>query len=92
MRVWADFLTFEVSVGRSGMQVKVEAYFDGEQWCAKALGACICSQGRSLDELMENVKEAVALHYEGEIDRDQPLSVLLIAETEVKCAREAPSG
>jgi hypothetical protein len=74
------------------VQVKVEAYFDGENWCAKALGACICSQGTSLDELMENVKEAVALHYETEIDKGNPLSVLLIAETEVKGARETPSG
>ena len=68
------------------MQVKVEAYFDGEQWCARALGACLCSQGESLDDLLQNVKEAVALHYQEEIDKGNPLSVLLIAETEVRGA------
>ena len=74
------------------MQVKIEAYFDGENWCARALGACICSQGRSLDDLIENVKEAVAVHYEEEIKRGTPLSILLMAETEVSGERENPSG
>lgn len=74
------------------MQVKVEAYFDGQHWCARALGACICSQGKSLDDLLENVKEAIALHYEEEIDKGNPLSILLMAETEVAGAREASSG
>lgn len=74
------------------MQVKVEAYFDGQHWCARGLGACLCSQGESLDDLMRNVKEAVALHYDEEIRKGNPLSILLIAETEVGGASEAASG
>ena len=50
--------------GGESMLVKVEAYFDGEHWCAKAIGHDIYTQGDTLDELMNNVKEAVALHFE----------------------------
>ena len=46
------------------MLVKVEAYFDGQHWCAKAIGHDIYTQGDTFDELMSNVKEVVALHFE----------------------------
>jgi predicted RNase H-like HicB family nuclease len=46
------------------MLVKMEAYHDGEFWCARGLGEDIFTQGETLDELLENIKEAVALHLE----------------------------
>ena len=39
---------------------KIENYFDGDCWCARGIGQDIFTQGRTLDELYENVKEAVA--------------------------------
>jgi predicted RNase H-like HicB family nuclease len=45
--------------------VKIEAYHDGEFWCARGIGEDIFTQGETLDELMENIKEAVALHFDG---------------------------
>ena len=45
------------------MLVKFETYFDGEFWCARGIGADIFTQGKTLDKLMENIKEAVALHF-----------------------------
>jgi predicted RNase H-like HicB family nuclease len=45
------------------MLLKIEAYHDGEFWCARAVGEDIFTQGQTMDELIENIKEAVALHY-----------------------------
>ena len=51
------------------MLVKIETYFDGEFWCARGLGEDIFTQGRTLDELYENIKEATALHFGSETKR-----------------------
>ena len=46
------------------MLVKVEAYHDGTFWCGRGIGADFFTQGKTLDELMKNVKEAASLHFE----------------------------
>ena len=62
------------------MFVKIEVYNDGEFWCARGIGEDIFTQGETLDELIENIKEAVALHFEGV----QPLpDVLLLSEVKL---------
>ena len=50
------------------MLVKMETYFDGEFWCARGIGDDIFTRGNTLDELCQNIKEAVAVHY-GETDK-----------------------
>jgi len=45
------------------MLVKIEVYNDGEFWCARGINEDIFTQGETLDELIENIKEAVALHF-----------------------------
>ncbi len=68
------------------MLLKVEAYHDGEFWCARALGEDIFTQGKSLDELVTNLREAVEVHY-GE---DQALpQVLLLSEVQLGNAAAA---
>jgi hypothetical protein len=47
------------------MLVKFELYNDGECWCARGIGVDIFTQGETLDELMDNIKEAVEVHFEG---------------------------
>ena len=42
--------------------IKFESYFDGNYWCARGIGDIL--PGKSLDELMGNIQEAVELHYE----------------------------
>lgn len=59
------------------MLVKIEIYHDGEFWCARGIGEDIFTQGHTLDELIENIKEAVLLHFEG---TPTPPDVLLISE------------
>ena len=69
--------------------VKIEAYHDGEFWCARGIGEDIFTQGETLDELIENIKEAVALHFDG-ID---PLpDVLLISEVKLSDAAASATG
>jgi len=45
------------------MLVKFEIYNDGENWCARAIGEDIFTQGNTLNELDSNIKEAVSLHF-----------------------------
>ena len=65
------------------MLVKIEAYHDGEFWCARGVGDDIFTQGETFDELIENIKEAVALHF----DDIEPLpDVLLLSEVKLSDA------
>jgi hypothetical protein len=45
------------------MLVKIETYNDGECWCARGMDADIFTQGNTLDELYDNIKEAVSTHF-----------------------------
>ncbi|MFZ5994949.1 MAG: type II toxin-antitoxin system HicB family antitoxin [Thermodesulfobacteriota bacterium] len=44
--------------------VKAEIYFDGEYYCARCLDFDVFTQGKTLDELILNLKEAIQLHLE----------------------------
>jgi hypothetical protein len=66
--------------------VKVEAYHDGERWCARGLGVDIFTQGSSFEELIANLREAVALHFEGSA---QVPDVLILSEVKVADATAA---
>ena len=68
------------------MLVKIETYFDGEFWCARGTGEDIFTQGSSLDELYENIKEAVACHYEG---LAEPITILTLSEVKLSHAKTA---
>lgn len=60
------------------MLVKLEAYYDGEFWCARGIGASVFTQGKTFEELLENVREAVALHFEEKLDEGENLQVLIL--------------
>jgi len=66
------------------MLVKFEVYFDGENWCARGIGVSIFTEGKTLDELMENIKEAASLHFEDVLDAGEELKILSISEFEVQ--------
>ncbi|HUT73868.1 MAG TPA: type II toxin-antitoxin system HicB family antitoxin [Armatimonadota bacterium] len=68
--------------------VKIEAYHDGECWCARGIGEDIFTQGHTFDELIENIREAVALHFEGAA---QVPEVLVISEVKLPDAPTAVS-
>jgi len=68
--------------------VKIETYFDGEVWCARGIGEDIFTQGNTLDELYQNIKEAVAVHY-GETD--EPITILTLSEVKLAHAKTPTS-
>jgi predicted RNase H-like HicB family nuclease len=70
------------------MLVKIETYFDGKFWCARGIGDDIFTQGATLDELFQNIKEAVAVHY-GDIQ--EPITILTLSEVKLADAK-ASSG
>ena len=65
------------------MLVKFETYNDGAFWCAKGIGVDIFTQGKTLDELIENIKEAVEVHFEDNLDAGEEIKILTISEFEV---------
>lgn len=71
------------------MLVKIEAYHDGEFWCARGIGEDIFTQGKTLDELLENIKEAVALHYD---DAEKLPDVLLLSEVKLSDVAASTTG
>jgi len=73
------------------MLVKVEAYYDGKFWCARGIRADVFTQGKTLDELLKNVKEATSLHFQERLKSGETLSLLLISETEVRRGKAAAS-
>lgn len=70
------------------MLVKIEIYFDGEVWCARGIGEDIFTQGNTLDELHQNIKEAVSVHY-GETD--DSITILTLSEVRLADAK-TPTG
>ncbi|HOL42266.1 type II toxin-antitoxin system HicB family antitoxin [Methanospirillum sp.] len=73
------------------MYIKFESYFDGNYWYARGIGVDIFTQGKSLDELMNNIQEAVELHYEDELERGESITILTLQEYEVKSHARAAS-
>jgi predicted RNase H-like HicB family nuclease len=47
--------------------IKIEIYHDGEFYCARCIDDLdIFSQGKTLDEVVKNIKEAIILYFEDE--------------------------
>ena len=65
------------------MLVKFEIYSDGTFWCSRGIGVDIFTQEKTLDELMGNIREAVELHFEGELAKGASIRILTISECEV---------
>jgi len=70
------------------MLVKIEAYHDGEYWCAREIAEDIFTLGETFGELIENIKEAVALHFEGALSLPD---VLLLSEVKLTDALSSKS-
>jgi hypothetical protein len=73
------------------MLVKFEIYPDGKYWCGRGIGVDIFTQGKTLDELMGNIREAVGLHFEEELTKGENIRILTISECEVSSVARASS-
>jgi len=65
------------------MLVKFEIYNDGKYWCARGIGVDIFTQGKTLDELMVNIEEAVEVHFVELLEKGEDIKILSISEIEV---------
>jgi predicted RNase H-like HicB family nuclease len=74
------------------MLAKFEMYFDGEYWCARGIGADVFTQGRTVDELMGNIREAAALHFEEVLEKGNSLHLLILSEMEVESVPQVAIG
>jgi hypothetical protein len=72
--------------------VKLEAYHDGECWCARGIGVSVFTQGETFEALLENARDALALHFEETLDQGELLQVLILTETEVRGVSKASAG
>nr|MDO8113354.1 type II toxin-antitoxin system HicB family antitoxin [Candidatus Sigynarchaeota archaeon] len=69
------------------MLVKFEVYKDDGFWCARGIGVDIFTQGKTLDELMENLKEAVELHFEDQLHAGKEIRILTLSEIDCLISR-----
>jgi len=71
--------------------IQVRLYKCDEYYVAECIDLPVVSQGRSLDEVSENIKEAVLLHLEGEDLKEWDISpdftILVNYELEPTCAK-----
>ncbi len=74
------------------MLVKFEIYNDGQHWCARGIGVDIFTQGKTLDDVMKNIQEAVEVHFDEVLESGEEIRVLSISEIEVHSFAKATSG
>ena len=65
------------------MLVKMDTYFDGEFWCARGTDESIFTQGATYDELLKNIREAVSLHHEEDLQKGKTVEILVMSEMEL---------
>lgn len=70
--------------------IQFHIYKDDQYYVAESFDLPVVTQGKTLDELADNIKEAVELHLEGEdlkaLGLDQQPSILLNLELEAQRA------
>jgi hypothetical protein len=72
------------------MLVKIEVYQDDDMWCARGIGEDIFTQAETVDELFANIREAVALHFEGR-ESAGDIDILVVSELKLDHAPAATS-
>ena len=65
------------------MLAKIDTYFDGEYWCAMGVSGDIITKGETYDELLMNIKEAVTLYFEDQVEKCKSIEVPVMCECEV---------
>lgn len=66
------------------MLVKLEAYHDGEFWHARGIGESVIAQGETFEELLDNVREALASHFEEKLEKGEELEISILTQTDIK--------
>ena len=56
-------------------------YPEGKYWCGRGIGVDIFTQGKTLDELMVTIREAVELHFAEELEKGENIRILPVSGT-----------
>jgi len=68
--------------------IKAFIYYDGRYYCAKCMEIDVFTQGKTINETIENLREAVLLHLEDINPADYGLikepSLLIMLETDLQ--------
>lgn len=68
--------------------IKAFIYYDGQRYCAKCMEIDVFTQGKTINETIENLREAVSLHLEGVNPADYGLikkpNLLIMLETDLQ--------
>jgi predicted RNase H-like HicB family nuclease len=66
--------------------IKVRIYKGDKQYVSECLDLPVISQGKTLDEAAKNIKEAIALHLEGENLEDWDIlpDFMILADFEIE--------
>jgi predicted RNase H-like HicB family nuclease len=66
--------------------IKVRIYKGDKQYVSECLDLPVISQGKTLDEAAKNIKEAIALHLEGENLEDWDIhpNFMILADFEIE--------
>ncbi|MEO0005624.1 MAG: type II toxin-antitoxin system HicB family antitoxin [candidate division WOR-3 bacterium] len=65
------------------MVVKIEVYTDGKCWCARGINADIFTCSDSLDQLLAELRDAAACHFEEELKKGKPLTLSIHTKIKV---------
>lgn len=72
--------------------IQVRIYKGDKYYIAECIDLPVVSQGENLDEVSENIKEAILLHLEGEdleeLDISPDFIILINYEIEATCAKD----
>ena len=60
--------------------IKFEIFHDGEYYCARCFDFDIFTQGSTLDETIDNIKEAVSLYFEESDAKEDYDGILTVME------------
>ncbi|GAB7016294.1 type II toxin-antitoxin system HicB family antitoxin [Methanogenium cariaci] len=65
------------------MHVIFDIYHNGEHWCARGIGVDIFTQGKTLDDLIEQINDAAELHFAEDIEAGEQITIVSLTEFQV---------
>ena len=72
------------------MIVEFKTYFCDGWWSAHATGHSIYTQGKTVGDLIDNILEATELHFEEEIEKGEPITIITTPESSAETTSDMP--
>ena len=72
------------------MIVEFKTYFCDGWWGAHATGHSIYTQGKTVGDLIDNILEVTELHFEEEIEKGEPITIITTPESSAETTSDMP--